>query len=240
MFICYENLNKVDDCIQLYVNSFYTNNYIIEKIETQSLLQLIKENRFKNVKKVIDLPIFYTIVSVDENETHIAFEQFNLQAGVEKPSELLNSFSDFDNDKIIFYLKYTCNPEILKHSIFITGSKERLEERLAIAQFLREKDTNDKPFYDDEIKNIQNILFIQKGLIELDESKIYVNEQGIISNELKDYEAVFQRFKTISKIMENSKFVMLDIAKGNITTVNYSDDKREKESRLEYSSNPIY
>lgn len=63
------------------------------------------------------------------------------------------------------------------HSTFIDNSKERLEERLSIANFIREKDQNNKNVVS-EIKSIQNILVIQQGLIDLDESKIYVNEQG--------------------------------------------------------------
>lgn len=239
LFICYEALKRYDDCIKLFVDSFFVNAYIIEKIEVESLLQKIKENRFKVVKPNIELPIFYTIVNADENETHTAFEKFNLNYGVCKPTELLRSFDKFDYNKILFYLKYTCGPEILKHSIHIVGSKDRLEERLSICQFLREKDTEDKDYYDDEIKYISNILVIQKGLLELDESKIYVNEQGIVTKELKEYEAIYQRFKTIAGIADKNKVLLLDKRRGRLTTLNYTEEKSEAE-KIEYSSNPVF
>lgn len=238
LFICYEELKRYDDCITLFVDSFFANAFIIEKIEVQSLLDKIKQNRFKVVKPNIELPIFYTISNADENETHTAFEKFNLSIGVCKPSELLPRYSEFENHKILFYLKFTCGPEILKHSIHIIGSKDRLEERLSICQFLREKDKDDKAFYDDEIKYISNILVIQKGLLELDESKIYVNEQGIIATELKDYEAIYQRFKTIASIADKSKVLFLD-KKGRLTTVNYTEEKIETD-KIEYSLNPVF
>jgi hypothetical protein len=238
LYNCYENLNQFDDCINLYVNSFLKNNFIVEKIETKSLLKKITTNAYRNVKKTIELPIFFTINGAFEADTHIAFEQFNLNLGIEKASSLFSRFKEFEKKKIVYFLKYTCSPETLRNSPFIISSKERLEERLAISQFLRGIDTDDKQFYDDEIKDIQNILIIQKGLIELDESKIYVNEQGIINNELKDYEAIFQRFKTIAKIVENSKMWMLDL-KGNITTINYNESD-VKTRELEYSSNPVF
>lgn len=239
LYICYEELKRYDDCIKIFVDSFFTNTYIIEKIEVNSLLQKIKENRFKVVKPNIELPIFYTIANADENETHTAFEKFNLNFGVCKPSELIRSYDKFSSHKILFYLKFTCGPEILKHSIHIVGSKDRLEERLAICQFLREKDTDDKIFYDDEIKYISNILVIQKGLLELDESKIYVNEQGIITKELKEYEAIYQRFKAIAGIADKSKVVLLDQKRGRLTTLNYTEEKTEAD-KIEYSSNPVF
>lgn len=238
LFICYEKLKRYDDCISLYVESFFANNYIVEKIEVESLLLKIKENRFRVVKPTIELAIFYTIANADENETHITFERFNLKNDAEKPSELLPLYSKFAEHKILFYLKYTCGSEILKHSTFISSSKERLEERLIICQFLREKDIEDKVFYDDEIKNISNILVMQKGLLELDESKIYVNEQGIIASELREYEAIFLRFKTIAKIAEKSNVWMLN-KYGTLTTVNYSEERTESQ-KVEYSSNPVY
>ncbi len=238
LFICYEELRRYDDCIKLYVNSFFINAYITGKIEVQSILKKINDNRFKIVSPSIELPIFYTIVNADENEIHIAFERFNLLCGICKPSEFINGFDSYAPEKMLFYLKYTCGAEILKHSIHINGSKERLEERLTICQFLREKDTEDKAFYDDEIKYISNILVIQKGLMELDESKIYVNEQGIIGNELREFDAIYQRFKTIGKIAEKSDLWMLD-KRGRLTTVNYLEDKSEA-TDIQYSENPVY
>ncbi len=238
LYFCYEELSRYDECVKLFVDSFLENTHIIEKIEVDSLLTKIKENRFKVVKPNIELPIFYTIANADENETHTAFEKFNLNAGVCKPSELLPIYDKFEEHKILLYLKFTCGPEILKHSIHIIGSKDRLEERLKICQFLREKDTEDKVFYDDEIKYISNILVIQKGLLELDESKIYVNEQGIVTKELKEYEAIYLRFKTIAGIANKNKILLLDKL-GRLTTLNYTEEKTEAET-IEYSSNPVF
>lgn len=236
LFYCYEQTEMYDDCIKLYVNNFFNNIFIVDKIETTGLLDKIRKNRFKIVEADIDLPIFYTITGADENEIHIAFEKFNLKVGILKPSELLSQFREFEDHKILFYLKYTCNLEILKHSIHINGSKERLEERLLIDHFLINEDKIDKEFYDDEIKYISNILIIQKGLLELDESKIYVNEQGIISNELKEYDAIYQRFHSISGVA--NKNTMLFLSDGKLITLDYSTDHSGE--KIVYSSNPVF
>ena len=214
LFKCYLALNKLDDCLKLYVNSYFFNNFIVEKIETNELISKINSNRFRTVSKTIDLPIFYTIVNADEVETHIAFELFNKSFKIEKPSELLCIENNIEKSRLLYYFKNTCSPKILRHSTFILNSKERLEERLAIAYHIKKLSPNNE--IDSEIKSIENILVIQQGLIDLDESKIYVNEQGIIDSELQDYKAIFQRFKVISGIADKTKLLLLE--DGKLTT----------------------
>jgi hypothetical protein len=236
LYKTYEQLKKFNECVNIYAKSFFINPFLVEKIETESLLKTIRQSRFKVVAPSLELAIFYTVVNADENEIHTTYERFNLMHNATKPSQLFRLFDDFRKDEFIFYLRYSCDPEILKHSIHIRGSKEKLEERLAICQFLEEKDKNNLLAYADEIKSIQNILIIQQGRIELDESKIYVNEQGILNNELKDFEAIYKRFITISNIAENRTILLLH--KGMLTTVNYGDIQSEND-QPEYSNDPV-
>lgn len=235
LFNCYLYLGELNKCIDLFVDSFFFNNHIIDKIEVDELLRKIHTNKFRNVDKGINLPIFYTIVDAGEVETHLAFELFNTFQGVEKPSELLIRTNDFDERKIMYFLENTCTPKILMHSTAINNSKERLEERLSIANFIREKNPNNNNIIS-EIKSIQNILVIQQGLIDLDESKIYVNEQGIIENELQDFAAVYERFEIISGITGNKKFLWLE--GGKLTA--YSSQENTEVEKIEYSNNPVF
>lgn len=238
LFICYEELRRFDDCVRLYVDSFFRNTFLINKIKVGSLITKIKENRFRVVKASLELPIFYTICKADENELHTAFEKFNIDNNINKPSELLSFFDSFNYTKILYYLKHTCSLDILRHSTHINGSKERLEERLSIIQFLKSKDSLDKEIYNDEIKYISNILIIQKGLIDLDDGKIYVNEQGIFQNELKEYEAIYKRFNVIAGLAAKKKSLLF-LNKGKLTQLNYTDENAETE-KIEYSNNPVF
>lgn len=235
LFQCYLKLDQPNKCIDLFVDNFFFNNHIIDKIEVIELLKKIHSNKFRIVEKGINLPIFYTIVDAGEVETHLAFELFNKSQGVEKPTELLIRTNEFDEKKIMYFLEYTCSPKVLMYSTYINNSKERLEERLSVANFIREKDPNNKNVTS-EIKSIQNILVIQQGLIDLDESKIYVNEQGIIENELKDFEAIYERFEIISGITGDKKFLWLQ--GGKLTT--YSSQENTELEKIEYSNNPVF
>jgi len=235
LFHCYLKLDQPNKCIELFVDSYFFNNHIIDKIEVQELLNKVHSNKFRNVNKGINLPIFYTIVDADVVETHIAFELFNNYFGVEKPSQLLNRIGEFEEKKFMYFLEFTCSPRVLMHSTFIDNSKERLEERLSIANFIREKAPSNKNIVS-EIKSIQNILVIQQGLIDLDESKIYVNEQGIIENELQEYKAIYDRFEVISRITDKGKVFLLK--GGTLTT--YSSQENTELEKIEYSNNPVF
>ncbi|MDI9312566.1 MAG: hypothetical protein QM535_20310 [Limnohabitans sp.] len=235
LFKCYLKLDQPNKCIELFVDSFFFNNYIIEKIEVRELLNKIHSNKFRNVEKGINLPIFYTIVDADVIETQLAFELFNDFLGVEKPTQLLKRIDEFDEGKFMFYIEHTCSPKILMHSTSFENSKQRLEERLSISNFVREKFPNNKNIIS-EIKSIQNILVIQQGLIDLDESKIYVNEQGIIENELQEYKAIYERFAVISRITDKGKLLILK--GGTLTT--YSSQENTELEKIEYSNNPVF
>lgn len=235
LFKCYLKLDQPNKCIDLFVDSFFFNNYIIEKIEVRELLNKIHSNKFRNVEKGINLPIFYTIVDADVVETQLAFELFNDFLGVEKPTQLLNKINEFNDKKFMFYIEYTCSPKILMHSTSFDNSKQRLEERLSLANFIREKRPTNKNIIS-EIKSIQNILVIQQGLIDLDESKIYVNEQGIIENELQEYKAIYERFAVISRITDKGKVFLLK--GGTLTT--YSSQENTELEKIEYSNNPVF
>lgn len=235
LFKCYLKLDQPNKCIELFVDSFFFNNYIIEKIEVRELLNKIHSNKFRNVDKGINLPIFYTIVDADVIETQLAFELFNDFLGVEKPTQLLKRIDEFDEGKFMFYIEHTCSPKILMHSTSFENSKQRLEERLSLSNFVREKFPNNKNIIS-EIKSIQNILVIQQGLIDLDESKIYVNEQGIIENELQEYKAIYERFAVISRITDKGKLLILK--GGTLTT--YSSQENTELEKIEYSNNPVF
>jgi hypothetical protein len=237
LFYCLQKLERIDDCINLYVNSFFFNNYIIDKIETDELLELIHSSKFKNVSKTIELPIFYTIVDADEVEAHIAFELFNIANGVEKPSDLLKTKDKFDTEKFDFYIEFCCRSKILMHSPFINSSKERLEERLELANYINSVSTEENKPIQDEIKSIENILIIQQGSIDLDESKIYVNEEGIINSELQEFEAIYERFEIISGITDDKKTFYF-VEGGKLTT--FSSKENTEYEKIAYSNNPVF
>ena len=235
LFNCYINIGKIDDAIALYANSYFKNQIVIQKINCSTIHEVIRKNKFRNVSPTIDLPIFYTLSSSDENELHTAYERFNVSLNIEKPSQIASIVDKFDLNKIVFYLNRTCSTEIFKHSIFIEGTKARYTERINILQLLVKIDSQNRGIYIKELDSLTEKLIILDGLQQLDESKIYVNEEGLYLSELKDFEGLFNRFKTVSLASKDTDIVWLDIRK----ILNYIEKGEPIVNNDKYSSNPL-
>ena len=226
-----------NEAISHYVDNYFYNSLVVNKIDCNVILDTIRKSRFRIVSPSIDLPIFYTLCGSDENELHTAFEKFNKSISVELPSQIIKYGIDLDKKKLIFYLSITCNTELFKHSIYIDGTKERYSERINILQQLIEIDKENISKYKKELESLTEKLILLEGLQQLDESKIYVNEQGLFLTELKDYEGLYNRYKTVSKVIKESDFVWLDIKSGKIKSINAI--KQGVSEADKYSSHPL-
>jgi hypothetical protein len=205
LFTCYSLTNQLNKAISLYVENYIINEYIVQRVQHDTLRKEIRNRRFKGVASSIDLPLFYTISEADENEVHIAYEKFLDSLSIEKPSEINFSTIEIDREKLILFLYLTCTTELFKHSTYIDGSKEGIQERITILRFLQNLDPINDERYKNEIDSLTNYLIVQEGLQQLDESKIYVNEQGLINSELKEFEGLFNRYKTIARIFNSGR-----------------------------------
>lgn len=242
LFNCYVERGKLDDAIKLYVDSFIINPYLTQKISCVLIQNKIRNAKFKNVSYVIELPLFYTFSNADENEINIAAELFNQANEVNKPSEFFSKSVSLDTDKLFIYLYATCTTENFKHSIYIDGTKERVSERIEILKYLIQNNPRDKATYQEELISLTNSLIIQEGIHQLDESKIYVNESGLINTELKEYEGLFNRYKTIAHITKDEKaFYLLDRTSGKIKTFSLKEgDSKEANNYGEaFSTHPL-
>lgn len=240
LFNCYLKLNEIDKTISLFVNNYLINPFITQKIDCVEIHNIIRKNKFRNVSPSIDLPIFYSISNADENEIHRAYELFNDSNGVEKPSQIDLISSKIDIKKLIIYFNLTCNTEIFKHSDYINGTKEGLIERISICRKLQSIDKINSELYKFEINQLTNILIVQEGIQQLDESKIYVNEQGLVNNELKDYEGLFGRFKTISNIFKNDSNLFIYFPEsGIIATLDKDNLDNNNTSKSKFSKHPL-
>lgn len=240
LFLCYLKINELDKAISLFVDNYLVNQFIIQKIDCSEIHLEIRKNKFKNVSPTIDLPIFYSISNADENEIHRTYELFNDSLGIEKPSQIDETTINFDLKKLIIFFNITCNTEIFKHSDYINGTKEGLTERISICRKLQIIDKENSEAYKFEINQLTNILIIQEGIQQLDESKIYVNEQGLINNELKDYEGLFGRYKTISNIFKKDSNLLIYFPEsGVIASLDKDNFGDNTESKSKFSKHPL-
>ena len=99
---------------------------------------------------------------------------------MQKPSMLHQLINKIDKDKLIYYLRFICLESIMETSGFFEGgSKEVLDERLAICRLLLELDPKNEKIYKLEIKELLRRQIISSRRQEIDKSRIYVDIQAI-------------------------------------------------------------
>jgi hypothetical protein len=236
LFFCKAKLKEFDYCLHLHTGYFFKNKYLVQKINVGLVKEQIKKERYKNIQHTIELPLFYFLTNSEDYDIHTAYECYLLSADSEKPSELIAKTKNYDRN-LVFFLKNICTLDIFKHSPFITSTRDKLTERINVCQKLKEIDPDNKLVYIEEEASLSNKIIIQKGLQEIDESKIYVNQDSIIQNELKDLKSVFNRYVAISQLSTEKNISIINIGSEKV----YSFSMQEKDTEnSEFSKDPQY
>ena len=140
---------------------------------------------WENISGLIDFPITIDCIYKNANQSiemnrRFAFEDFLSRSNVQKPSMLHQLINKIDKDKLIYYLRFICLESIMETSGFFEGgSKEVLDERLAICRLLLELDPKNEKIYKLEIKELLRRQIISSRRQEIDKSRIYVDIQAI-------------------------------------------------------------
>lgn len=186
----------------LYVDSYLKNPQLTKKFNTTELIDSIITSKFKNIGNktlLIELPIFFKLLSTEKLKVKQACELFLSSNGYSKPSELLNSAHLFNKQKITYFLSIVCTTEILQLSKYYESTYDVNEERIKICQFLANFDIENIYIYNTEIALLTQKNSISKVIGKIDEGKIYVNEEKIKQIFLKS-----ETKNDVSKIKEIS------------------------------------
>ncbi|MDR2652223.1 MAG: hypothetical protein LBC68_07915 [Prevotellaceae bacterium] len=209
----------------------------MQKLNVGLVKDQIKNEKYKNIQHTIELPLFYFLTNSEDYDIHTAYECYLLSTDSEKPSELIAKIKNYDRT-LVFFLKNICTLDIFKHSPFITNTRDKLAERINACQKLKEIDPDNKSVYVEEETALSNKIIIQKGLQEIDESKIYVNQDSIIQNELKDLKSVFNRYVAISQLSSEKNVFFIDPNREKI--LNLSSQEKNETEVIEFSKDPQY
>ena len=238
IYICKLALADYDFCIDLYVNNYFKNPLLVRNIDVTELKKQVKKNRYRSVTYSINLPIFYKLTDSDDYEIHTAYECYLLNQDVELPSEYVEKLEEGD-EKHNFFLASICTLDIFKHSPFITSTNQKLNERIAVCQYLMNSDNLNKEEYRNEKERLTKKQIIQKGLQEIDESKIYVNEVGIIESELKNFKSIFNRYRALAELKsEKDLGYFIDINSDKVFS--FQNDNKQGQSEGSVSKDPQF
>ncbi len=229
LFKCYEELSQFDKCIDLYVDNYFNNPLLVSNIAVDRIKKKIRTAKYKNINHNINLPLFYKLTNSEDYDVHTAYECYLLARDCFTPTELIKLETKDIDKKIIYFLSDICTLDIFKHSPFITSSKHKYNERINVCKSLMLLDSISESEYKDEIERLTKRLIIQKGIQEIDESKIYVNQTGIIETELKNIISIFRRFKMIGELQSEKDISIINLYSDKVLSYKMSDNNEGNE-----------
>lgn len=133
------------------------------------------------------------------NVLSYAYEDFLLQHGLERPSQLTSHLSTFDQGLLIYYLRYICVPETMKVSSVFLGTVDLQDERLAVCSILLELDPDNQKIYESEIMEITRTQVVRSGVRHVEQSKMSIDSVALRKWADKKLRESFLRYKGLIK-----------------------------------------
>lgn len=242
LFFSFIELEEYNNAINLFVNNYIINSFIVSKINAEEFSILLVRKKWKGIDTSnINFPIFMFLTHEDIPPKYISYDLFMRSQKITLPSELTNK-DDIEINKKIFFLKNVAIQKIisLKATVF-KNSASVLNERISICQLLSKMDNNSSDEYNKEISDITQRISVQLRIKEVDESKIYIDETGILEKELNDVQKSFNRFKSISQLLKESNInatgieydALYNLLEGKIDTETYKKSLRKTDVQFE-------
>lgn len=212
LYMIYESYSKLENyqkCINLYVDNYFKNKYLLNNIKTSSENKFISNLGYKELEINIDLILFIHICKIESKVLFLLYRLFMREINTKKPS--LISIESFSLNKIVYFLRYVCVPEVLSKDAINFKSTYHVEsERLKICQLLVSIDSSNSRIYNEEITEITQNINIRERMREIDNGKIHVDIKGLINYDLKDFNRNFSRFKRVKDVSEDIYKIVTD------------------------------
>lgn len=147
------------------------------------------------------IPVLFDLMT-RHGEDHLtdlryAHEDFLLSRGIEKPSDLASNHAGLRKDQLIYYLKHVCVPSVMHLSVAFDSSRALENERVAVCRLLKELDSKDASVYDAEIRELTRKQNIHRGLREVEQSKIWIDQEPLRRWAEKNLHENFLRYQAL-------------------------------------------
>jgi len=210
------------DKIASFLFSYYIENqnahkainfFVDEKLKDDELFNTLDiteeithniENKELEFQIPLELSIFHTIIGSDTYKRYLLYKRYIKSIRRSRASDIT---IDNSNDlKLKYFLSHVVDLKVLGlHVLLFKNSNEVMEERLSICNNLY-NEYNEKIYFD-EIEQLIKEQTI-KGLIKkVDESKIFVDEESLVKNDLDEEIKIFEIYKNTQL---NTQYAQID------------------------------
>lgn len=243
MVDCLFKDGKTQNAINLYVDYYIKDVASVAKVDTLSIIQLLQDNLYEGVRRNIDLLIFVALTCKDSVDKSFILLEFCELNNISRPSELTDviDVESVGKAKIELLFSLLNNDEILKHYSIIDSFKERLSERKKLLQYNISLNSPKKDYYQTQLKKVDDALLVYNLSRNMDESKIYANEDAIINYKLTEIDGLFNRYKLlVDTVISQRKNIYVVNFSGSSFFDNQKGYEEENNTQISINSNGLY
>lgn len=243
MIDCLFKDNKIQKAINLYVDYYIKDVASVAKVDTLSIIQMLQDNLYEGVRRNIDLLIFVALTCKDSVDKSFILLEFCELNNISRPSELTKviDVESVGKEKIELLFSLLNNDEILKHYSIIDSFKERLSERKKLLQYNISLNSQKKEIYQVQLKKVDDALLVYNLSRNMDENKIYANEDAIINYKLTEIDGLFSRYKLlVDTVISQRKNIYVVNFSGSSFFDNQKGYEEENHTQISINSNGLY
>lgn len=200
---CFVSAGLLRDAVRLTISAYLDNRNVAARLSIGELIEHVERQGLQQLRQFIELPIlydlFYRIYVVKELERADVCEDFLRHHKLRRPSELKMAVQTFGLPALVYFLRFVCVPEVLDCSVEFESTEDVQQERIAVLQLLREFDPDRADDYSNEIRALTTSLTVARGLREVEQSRIYVDVQGVKRTVEKVLKESYSRYADLLK-----------------------------------------
>ena len=133
-------------------------------------------------------------------QLQFAYEDALTANGVERPSELLGAGSAAPSILVHAFLRRIAVPPVMDVSFWLfKTSRDTLSERIAVCAALIPIDIEHSVAYRDEIKEITRLIDIEKGIEDVDRSRVFIDLERLGRWANQELRESFERYKALTR-----------------------------------------
>ncbi|WP_298694463.1 hypothetical protein [uncultured Sulfuricurvum sp.] len=212
--------DMLEETINIIVNEYFHNPYIYVIFPLKEIIDLFDLEEISDKKNTyLYLCIIYDIYLNNLNKDKFKFldlqdlyEDFLFENNFETPAMLKSVIGMYEKEKMIYFLNHICIPSIMDSSPEFSSTNQIMEERIKICQILTEIDSKNLEEYQDEIKEYTSRLMLNKKVAEIEQSKIYVDIDGIKKSQEVKLKEAYERYISLEEIDNgDEEFIQFEI-----------------------------
>jgi len=223
-----KNLNLVLEAV---VTANLINSNFKHGFNVNNLIEAcLKDN---NLKSNINSPILlhqYVNLLISPKKLWIALDNFLTKNKLKYPKEVIKLRDSISDKKLIYFLKNICIQDIYDSSTAFDSKDELDIERIEICTLLSALDKDNFEEYVDEVSEIDRQLLIKKGVKQIDESKIYVDVNGLKKSLYKDINESLQRSLNLQSLSLD-QLEKLNIQDGSVLITYFDQNVKGSEQK---------